>query len=295
MMAPFTPFVAERIYQDMFRPAEPKSPATIHALDWPRPRSGWRNEKLERSFEVSQRIVSAASMARMKASLKLRQPVRTVTVITGDDDVREAVFQMKPLLLDQLNARSLNVVPPSESKDKVVLRVVPNMAALGPELKSNAAKAVENMMSMDPMDLRERLKTGKTELQIDSNRVTIYDRYVSFVEETKGDQPTADFEGGRVLIDTTLSADEVSDGLARDLVRRIQQMRKEMDLKVDAFVDVDISASTVEAVSSMQGRKGYIAGEVRAKRLMIHQTDPRKDMGNSLEIGRLRMISSQLD
>ena len=279
MMAPFTPFVAEALYQGMFRQTESKSHLTIHALDWPKPRSGWRNEELEKLFDTSQRIISAAAMARMKAGLKLRQPVRTVTVVTSNDEVRDAVQQMKPLLLDQLNSRSLNVIPPSESREKVVVRAIPNMSALGPELKSRAAKVAENIASIDPVDLRKRLTTGKTEIEVDSEKLTIYDRYVSFVEETKETQPAANFEGGSVSIDTMLSSEEIADGLARDLVRRIQQMRKEMDLKVNAFVDIDIVAPTTETSSSVESRKEYISGEVRARKLIVRESDAARGHG----------------
>jgi len=132
---------------------------------------------------------------------------------------------------------------------------------------------------MDPGDLRRQLSQGKFEIEVDSEKVAIYDRYVSFIEEVKETQPAADFEGGRVCIDTTLSSDEIADGLARDLVRRIQQMRKEMDLKVDAFVDVNVVASTTEAASSVKSRQDYILGEVRAKQLVVQQLDGAKARG----------------
>ena len=279
MMAPFTPFIAEAIYQDMFRRAESKSCLTIHALDWPKPRSAWRNEDLEKRLNICQRVISAAAMARMKAGLKLRQPVRTVTVVTAKDEVRDVMLQMKSLLLDQMNTRSLDVSLPSESKESVTVRTVPNMAVLGPELKSRAGRVAERLAAMNPEDLRTKLSQGKAEIEVASEKVTIYDRYVDFIEETKETQPAADFEGGRVYIDTTLSPDEIADGLARDLVRRIQQMRKEMDLKVDAFVDVDMVASTAEAASSVKSRRDYILGEVRARQLVVRQSDGAKGRG----------------
>jgi isoleucyl-tRNA synthetase len=279
MMTPFTPFIAEALYQGMFRGAELKSHVTVHALDWPKPRSVWRNEELEKRLDICQRVISAAAMARMKVGLKLRQPVKTVTVVTDKDEVRNALLRMKSLLLDQINTRSLVVSPQSEVKESTTLRAVPNMAVLGPELKSRAAKVAEKLTAMDPEELRRQLSHGKAEIEIDSEKVEIYDRHVSFVEQAKETQAAANFEGGRVSIDTTLSSDEVADGLARDLVRRIQQMRKEMDMKVDAFVDVEIVTSTTEAASSVKNRQEYIRGEVRAKRLKAQQSDSKKALG----------------
>jgi isoleucyl-tRNA synthetase len=218
-------------------------------------------------------------MARMKAGLKLRQPVKTVNIVTGKDEVRDAVLRMKALLLDQMNTRSLNVSPPSESKESVTLRTVPIMAVLGPELKSRAAEVAQKLIAMDPEDLRKQLSQGKVEIEINSEKVKIYDKYVSFIEEAQDTEPAADFEGGRVSIDTTLSPDEIADGLARDLVRRIQQMRKEMDLRVDDFVDVRVVAPTDETSSSVKGRHDYILGEVRAQTLVVQLAESAKARG----------------
>jgi isoleucyl-tRNA synthetase len=279
MLGPFTPFIAEGLYQGMLQSAEPKSPVTIHALDWPAPRGVWRNDELERRLDICQRVISAAAMARMKAGLKLRQPVRSVTVVTAKDEVRDVMLQMKSLLLDQMNTRSLDVSLPFESKESVTLRVVPNMAVLGPALRSRAGRVAEILAAMNPEDLRTKLSQGKAEIEVDSEKVSIYDNYVTFIEETKEAQPAADFEGGRVYIDTMLASDEIADGLARDLVRRIQQMRKEMDLKVDAFVDAEISASTAEAASFVKSRQDYILGEIRARTVVVQLSDGAKPRG----------------
>jgi len=279
MMTPFTPFITEALYQDMFRLAELKSSPTIHALDWPRAQTVWTDDDLEKRMEICQRVISAAAMVRMKTGLKLRQPVRAVTVVTDQNDVRDTVLRMRPLLLDQVNTRSLEVLLPSEEKRSVEVSVVPNMAVLGPELKSRAAKVAGQLTAMDPEDLRTKLSTGGLELEVDGERISIDDRYVSFREQTKKAQPAADFEGGRVHVDTALSPEETADGLARDLVRRIQQMRKEMDLKVDAFIDVHIVASAAETASSVRSRKEYILGEVRAKKLTIEHLDVAKAHG----------------
>jgi len=279
MMAAFMPFIAEALYQGMFRAVNAEDRPTVHALDWPRPDAVWRDDDLEGRLETCQHVVSAAAMARMKAGLKLRQPVRKVTVVTDRDDIRGAVIGMKALLLDQANARSLDVIASSESKRSVTIHAVPNMSVMGPELKSLAARVAEQLTRMDPRDLRQRLSRGPIEIEVDSTKVPINSRHVTFREETKEEHPAADFDGGRVYIDTALSADELADGLARDLVRRIQQMRKDMDLRVDAFVDVQVCASTPKAASAVKGRQDYIRGEVRARELAIKYRRPAKAHG----------------
>jgi isoleucyl-tRNA synthetase len=279
MTAPFTPFIAEALYQGMLRSAESKPCPTIHALDWPTAETVWLDDVLERDIEVCQRVVSAAAMARMKAGLKLRQPVKSITVVTREPVVSEALLKMKPLLLEQMNARSVDVSSTAESEPTARVRAIPNMAAIGREFKSRAGKLAEKLSSMDHAQLRSALAKGPVEVEVDSEKLKVDNRHLTFVEETSDTQPAADFVGGRILIDTALSEEEALDGLARDLVRRIQQMRKEMDLRVDAFVEVDVASSSDEAVSSVERREGYISGEVRAKKMTVQHADPPKARG----------------
>jgi len=279
MLAPFTPFIAEALYLGVFQPAEPRPSPTIHALDWPKPQVRWLDEVLEKRLEVCQRVVSAAAMARMKAGLKLRQPVRSVTVATDQQDVRDALARLKPLLLEQLNTRSLELSPSYGFTGKATVRVIPNMAVLGPELKSRASRVAEVLAAMDAEELRDRLERGPVEIEQDSEKVRIQRSHVTFKEDVQQTQPAADFEGGRVFVDTTLTPEEEADGLARDLVRRIQQMRKEMDLKVDAFIDVHIVTPTVEIASSVRSRRDYLTAEVRARNLTIEHLKKIRAMG----------------
>jgi len=288
MAAPFVPFIAEEIYQEMLSPSESKAHPTVHALEWPKARSEWRNDELERRLGICQRVISAAAMARMKAGIKLRQPLRAVTVMTQQPEIVDAVRKMKPLLLEQLNAHSLELSETSEKERGVRLQVVPNMAALGPEFKGRAGKVSELLVSMKPDDLRNDLSRGSLELQLDSEKVKIDNRHVSVKEIADATQPIANFQGGTVSIDTTLSEEESADGLARDLVRRIQQMRKEMDLEVDEFIDVHLLASTPESAATVNSRREYILEEVRAKTLRIahsQRTKPRGTLVKDWPIG----------
>jgi isoleucyl-tRNA synthetase len=162
------------------------------------------------------------------------------------------------------------------------------MAALGPEFKGRAGRIADLLVSMKPDNLRSGLSRGSVELQLDSEKVKIDNRHVSLREVADVTQPVAEFQGGMVSIDTTLSEEESADGLARDLVRRIQQMRKEMDLKVDEFIDVHLLASTPESAATVNSRREYILEEVRAKTLTIahgERTRPRGTLVRDWPIG----------
>jgi len=208
MLNPIVPFFTESVYQNMFRNAEARNPATAHLLEWPSFGRQWIDDTLETEMDAARSILSAAALARMSAGLKQRQPVRKLVVAANSTATRNALKTYGTLLLDQANTHSLQSV---------------------------TAKSV-----------------GRLDAAVKAKRFT-----------------KADFKDGAVFIDLTLSKAEVAEGLARDAVRRMQQMRKEMDLKVDSYVHAYIVAPTDESARLLEKKSRYIAQEVRAKQLRI--------------------------
>jgi len=207
LLAPFTPFIAEQIYLDMFSKAESKASESIHMTDWPKVEKGWVDRSLEESMMHAQSILAAIASARMNAKLKLRQPVRSIAVVSGLKEVKDAVSRLRRIILDQGNTKKITVIPPSGEKNL---------------LRKRSAKLV-----------------------------------------------SSEFSGGKVYVDTALTMMEVAEGLSRDIVRRMQQMRREMNLPVDAYVKAFIVAPDNESKKLLGKRRRYICEEVRVKELSI--------------------------
>lgn len=207
MLSVVTPFLAESVYQHMFRNAEAKTPETVHLLDWPNYDEKWINDKLENEMQSAQSIISTIALARGEKALKQRQPVRQIIIATDSKLIHNALNTYADLLSSQANTKSIK--------------------------KTGTLQAV-------------KFETGENTTRF----------------------AKAQFTDGSIYVDLKLTADDIAEGLARDVVRRLQQMRKEMDLKVDSFVEAYVSASEKDT-KMLRSKRRYIAKEVRAKKLTL--------------------------
>jgi isoleucyl-tRNA synthetase len=207
MLSQVTPFLAESIYQHMFRNAEIKSPETVHLLDWPTYNEKWMNDQLEDEMRIAQSIISAIALARGEKALKQRQPVKQIIIATDSKLARSTLKTYSDLLSNQANTKSIK-------------------------------------------------RTGK----LQTTRFESGSKASRFAK--------AQFSDGSIYVDLKLTADDLAEGLARDVVRRIQQMRKEMDLKVDSFVEAYIAASE-DDIKMLRTKRRYVAREIRAKKLTL--------------------------
>ena len=248
MLAPFAPHLAERMYENL------GDVTTVHALDFPEPDGGMRNEILERRMEVLREAEEAAANARQQAQRKLRWPVRRVVVSTEDDDVEDALGALEDLFLDRINAKSLEI---TEEYDELIEVAEPQMGAIGPEFGEDAEK-VMNAVRGKP---REKVED---EIEVDGETVVLDDEMVEYRHETPDNVEAAEFEGGTVYVDVSLDDEIRSEGYARELVRRVQEMRKELDLDVEQRIRVSFDVEDAEVLELAMRESDYILEETRA-------------------------------
>jgi len=270
LLAPITPFIVEEIYQNMFRYTEPGNPVSVHLLRWPTAEPVWIDESLEREMETAQSIISAAALARMRAGLKLRQPVKKIIIVYEVNETKDAARKMMDLIAKQANATAVQISSSRIESKLIQVALKPNRAAIEQDFKAESNQIIERLTGLHPrILLRQMKRKGKVNLDVGGRRFTLDERHLTFEEKPKEGWVRADFSGGRLYLHTKLSRREVADGLAREIVRRVQQMRKEMNLNVDAYIDAFIKVPDREAMRLLQARKCYISEEIRARRLEI--------------------------
>ncbi|ASJ03378.1 isoleucine--tRNA ligase [Thermococcus profundus] len=252
LMAPFTPYIAEEIYQNLLRPFV--GAESVHMLDWPKADENAIDEELEREMEYVRRIVEAGSSARQRAKIKLRYPVRRIVVETEDETVKKAVERLNRLLKDQLNAKEVVV-----GKVERELIIKPNFAKVGPEFKGDA-RLVTQWISEHGKELYEK---GEMDVEIEGKTFHLTREHLTIEEKLPDFLVAEDFEGGRVFVDKTLTRKLLAEGLAREFVRRIQEMRKRLDLDVNDRIVVTIE-TTDENRELLQENLDYIMRETRA-------------------------------
>ncbi len=272
--APFIPFFTEQVYQVFIRKAEPKLPESIHLMEWPVVAREYVSKEIEEAMEAIRGIYEAVASARMKAGIKLRQPVREVIVYTSDSFIESVVREYKGFLEQVLNTRCVTVKGVEELKEITSYKVEPVYSKLGPRYKRLTKKIIKHISSNQEEIARAIVETGSYKTVVDGVEVVIGREDVKITPVYLEGYSVVETKWGSIAIDTRLSREEIADGLARDIVRRIQVMRKELDLPLDAKIKAVVAVQE-EIMELVKTRRDYIAGEVRAEELEI-TTQPKQ-------------------
>jgi isoleucyl-tRNA synthetase len=277
LSAPMIPFMTETIYQQSFRSTDQRNLASVHMADWPSPNKAWINKRLEEEMRIAQHISEAAASARQSKKMKLRQPVSEILVVSDAPVVKRAVKTQRELILQQTNAKKLRVVDIGEEEQLKKLIVEPNYKTLGPAFRSEANRVAQALRTQDGRQLLAVLKQGASfPLRIDNKDYTISSDMVTLREQMPDNYAVGNFEEGRVYVDLTIPSNLIREGFIREVIRRLQEMRKRLDLPVDAFVDAYISASDPERLDWLEDEKDTLMEEVRARTLLMLGPDEKK-------------------
>jgi isoleucyl-tRNA synthetase len=263
LLAPYAPFVAEEIYGTL---TGDRGFDTVHMCDWPEPDEALRNPDLEQAVAVARGVEEAGSAARQQAERKLRWPVTRVVVDAGSGAVASAVDDQRDLVADRLNARRVELIDPDDRWDELTYSAEADMSLLGPEFGDRAG---EVMTALNEARVEEptlaALETAVAERTGES--VDLTEEMVAIVTEAPETVAAAGFDtegGGTVYVDTALTEDIESEGYARDVIRRIQEMRKELDLDLEERVRVEFAVADDRIGDLVREHEALIAEEVRA-------------------------------
>jgi isoleucyl-tRNA synthetase len=268
LLAPIVPHLSEEIYQNLVVGLD-IGEDSVHLERFPSPREEYIDGQLERHMRVARGIVEATASAREKLGVKRRWPVLRLIFSPADEEAAQAARNLEELIRRQGNALRLEVLQPGEEPAELELVAEPKFSALGPEFKALAREVAEAIRSADARKLHEGIQKGGYKLTAGGEEVLITARHVEFRKRLPEHMAKASFEHGAVYIDATKTREIMELGFAREVVRRIQEMRKELDLAVEAYISTRVSVSDEEIVDYLEAQRDYIARETRSKQLEI--------------------------
>jgi isoleucyl-tRNA synthetase len=253
IIAPFAPFLAEFIYQRFVKEFK-GGEESIFMEGYPKADESFIDKELERSMAIVREIFEAVSSARQKAKRKLRWPLRKVVIESRDENVRKAVEMLESIIKAQCNVKEVEVV--DEFEKEIVVK--PNYKVVGRVLKEKVKDFAKYIESLSKEELKKIAESGVVEF----GGIKLENAVVVEYKLPEGYE-VAEFSKGNVYVYTVLDEELKREAYARELVRRIQEMRKELDLNVEEFIEVtvDFDAKLVE------GWTDYIKRETRAVKL----------------------------
>jgi isoleucyl-tRNA synthetase len=257
LMAPFAPFMAEEIYQNLHRSEEKMS--SVHVELYPQADNGLIDKELETHMGLVIDLVSLGRAARNRVQIKVRQPLSTLLV---DVKHRDTLKPVEGLVKEELNVKNLEYV--SNPDDYVEYTIKPNFAVLGPKY-GKILKGISSMLTGgDAATFVKTLRqTGRLQLTVDDVAVTLNEEDVEIrVQEREGFAA----EMGRdnyVVLDTRLTTELIQEGLAREIVSKVQNMRKSADFELTDRIRLEFVADD-EVAEAALAFKEYIADETLA-------------------------------
>ncbi len=235
LLSPFTPHIAEKIYQNLSG-----KNITVAMENCVTVNDQRRSAELEESMDVIRSMVEAVLNARQQAQVNVRWPLKKIVVVSSTPISREALEVYGDLLKEQINAISIELVEPGKTWEGVRLTIEPVMAGLGPVFKGEAVKVANLIKEMDPTEALNKLEKGELKVILHDAAVDVTKAMVQFGQALPEEVISADYMDGVIYIDTVMTPELQAMGFARELIRRIQEMRKEMDLAVEDYISTRV-------------------------------------------------------
>ncbi|WAC04831.1 MAG: isoleucine--tRNA ligase [Methanoregula sp.] len=270
ILAPFCPHIAETMYGNLRCANDPES---VHLLDWFAGDAALYDSALETDMAYAQSFDDAAANARQAGKRKLRWPVAECVVVTSAGSVLDAMTRLNAICRERTNSRKVTMI--DGRWDRIGWKAEPVMKALGPAFGKNSTKARDAIESTDGTTLKATLDTlGTATLKSGSETFEITPAHVTFKEQLPVNVFSAPMKDATVYVDVALFPDLEAEGYAREVIRRVQEMRRQLDLAVEDFITADVMVGDTRVCDLIRVTwHDGIADEVRAKALVIRASD----------------------
>ncbi|MCB8922870.1 MAG: isoleucine--tRNA ligase [Ardenticatenaceae bacterium] len=265
LLAPFIPFATEEMYQNLVRGVDETAPASVHHCFYPVSAADALDQRLLAKMRLAINAASLGRSARSAADVKLRQPLAKARINVGSQQEQQDLAELVDVLQEEINVKEIEVV--SEVGELVDYKLMPNNRALGPKFGKLFPKVRQVLMALDPAEAARTLQAGGTlTLTVDGATVELGGDDVLVQTESRGGLAVASDKGVTVAVDTALTPELVQEGYARDLVRAINNMRKEAGLEISDRIELGYTA-VGDVAAALQNFADYVKQETLTRTL----------------------------
>lgn len=269
LLAPFSPFFADQLYMDLIHATGRSGALSVHLAKFPVADESQMDEDLQARMKMAQKITSMVLALRRKVNIKVRQPLQCIMIPAIDDVQKQHIEAVKDLVLNEVNVKELNFV---EGTGVLVKKVKCNFRTMGKKygklMKGIAAQT--SVLSQEEIVAFER--SGELRLNVDGQDVTVLVDDVEIINEDIPGWLVANDGNLTVALEVELNDELRNEGIARELINRIQNLRKECGLEITDRVNVTISPSE-NINAAINAFADYIKGQVLADNIVIADND----------------------
>ncbi|MCB0876074.1 MAG: isoleucine--tRNA ligase [Solirubrobacterales bacterium] len=270
LLAPFIPFTADAIWLNLAHGAEPPLEASVHLEDYPEADPSLREAALEDGVEAARRAVELGRAARAQAKVKMRQPLAKAVIVATEDE-RRTIEGLSEIVRAELNVRELEFV--TEEGELASWSVKPDFRVLGPRFGKDMPQVKVAIEALDADHVRATIDAGgQVGISIDGREHTLGPDELSFAMQPLDGYQVESEAGRAVALALDLDDDLIREGHAREIVRAVQNARKESGLDISDRIDLKLGGDA-ELVGAARAHEQYVTGETLA-RSIAYETDP---------------------
>lgn len=266
LASPIAPFFMDKLFGDLNQATQKTKLESVHLAQWPKSKSEVIDTALEEQMRLAQDLTSMVFSLRKKENLRVRQPLQKMMVPVLNDKVKSQIEAVKDLVLSEVNVKGLEFM--TSDSGILVKKVKPNFKTLGPKFGQQMkaiSQAISQFTSEDISTIEQEesypLNIGGSEIQIDLSDVIIT------TEDIPGWVVTS-MNGNTVALDISLSDNLISEGLAREVINRVQNLRKELGFEVTDRIEITLSAEE-KLANAINNNLNYICSETLADEIRI--------------------------
>ncbi len=284
LMAPIAPFYADRIFLDLNAATHKNTKESVHLADFPTYDASLIDSKLESQMNVAQRITSLVLALRKKANIKVRQPLSHIMIPSTNAELETNLKAVENLIKAEVNVKEIKLV--DNSAGILVKRIKPDFKKLGPKCGKDMKQVAQLLQNMSQTDITKFEDEGQFEYTINDTRIYILTDDVEIISEDIPGWLVANEGKLTIALDITLTDDLISEGIAREAINRIQNLRKSTGLEITDKIEIKIQ-SDKNLDSAIEKHKSYIASQVLATFIEIVSELPN---GQAIEMDDNKII-----
>ncbi|MGB7785949.1 MAG: isoleucine--tRNA ligase, partial [Salinimicrobium sp.] len=274
--APVAPFFMDRLYRDLNAATQKEDFESVHISHFPKSNSGYIDKQLERQMQKAQTISSLVLSLRKKEMIKVRQPLQRVMIPVLDEQQKREIEAVAELIKSEVNVKELELI--DDASGILVKQIKPNFKVLGPRFGKDMKLISQKIHSFTSEDIQKIEKDGELAVNINGKMITLGLEEVEITSQDIEGWLVANSGNITVALDITISEELKREGIARELVNRIQNIRKDSGFEVTDKIDVTLQKDgTVE--KAVQQNIEYIKTETLTANL-----DLAEEVNNGLEV-----------
>lgn len=278
LSSPVSPFFTDRLYQDLTKVTGKDAKDSIHLSNFPVVNEDWIDKELEEKMQLAQLTCSLVLSLRQKERLKVRQPLQKVMIPVDSPQIKNYLTEMEQIVLSEVNIKEMDLL--EDSSNVLVKQIKPNFKALGPKFGKNMKVVAGKVAQFTQEDIAFVEKNGVIDIDLDGNSVSLAIEDVEIQTKDIPGWSVVSQNGLTVALDITLTEELKLEGLARDIINRIQNIRKEADFDLTDKINIEFLEND-QVKTAVNRFRAHISEEVLA--LDISMVENIKD-GIALEI-----------